>query len=799
MKPRANILYRAALAVLICIVCQLALAGGPGTVPSLTAGYLYVPPEPNQPDVGDVYVSVTGIRSLDEVIDDLQPTFQITPQSAFQMAVPDTKNTLESALSAFSGSLGIGITPPSSTPTIPSNAPPAPQTLPGGLTNLLAAPLGMDPVSEYQAAASLYQQVKLLNQSLKDAPRFKNYDAYILTVQVTLMPYQRSAPYDAYADLSFFSGTNEAPTPPASVDESLPLIYPILTSDQLEAASDQQSINNLTSLSLALSAAYHGVGVQAALSQLNQNLNAIVGNNLNSLLTIGKVTQNTVALRLGARNSTTTNGLTMLPEAHTIAFLVMAPHDANELEMISDVTLRDAANGRPLQLDLKNWGKEIQAEFDNKIFGGYLGLSPIQIQGLWEDQCREKQKSQQDSQTNAAVLITNTSTNDASLVTRQGAPGPTNIVTIINGSTNSTTQITISKANGQTNERSTTPGLGGTAEPQPRSWRWSFEQKLMNDVNNPLISSNAFAGFCYDFSNYFYDTNKFNVKYLTNNPDVLAGIQSTIASFNTVNYDSLWQDITKIQVSQYENDLTPLPHWRPKLPPTNQAVLYTDDGQSTTFTLDSGKAVSSAASKISAELTLRSNTPSVTSKILYSDQIQTSGNEIKVTFPAISSMSGTDTNPFELDLILETNDEANLTASYNSFVMVKNKLTPPPPAWSIVRTYGLLIAGPTNVFTIVLANSTNAIATTNYLDIENPQIVSQTNGGVLGKQINEVYTLVVTNNNFATFTFGPLITGQNVNFNLLGPDQKFIATLATAMVYPPNSSQTTSSSTGSGH
>jgi hypothetical protein len=742
MKPRTNILYRAGQVLLICIVSQSAFGGGPGTVPSLTAVNSYIAPEPSQNNVGDVYVSVTGIRSLDEVIDDLQPTFPITAQSALQIAVPDTKNTLASALSAFSGSLGLGITSPTSTPTIPSNAPPTAQTLPGGLTNILGTTLAMDPVSEYQAAASLYQQVKLLNESIKDAPRFKGYDAYILTVQVTLIPYQRNAPYDAYADLSFFAGTNDAPSPPSSADESLALIFPILTSDQLEAANDQQSINNLTSFSLALSAAYHGVGAQAAISQLNQNLNAIMGNNLNSLLTIGKVTQNTVALRLGARNSTTTNGLTMVPEAHTIAFLVMAPHEANELEMISDVTLRDAANGKLLQLDLKTWGEEIQAEFDNKIFGGYLGLSPIQIHGLWEDQCQKAEKLQQETLTNASV--------------------PT--------------------------------GLEGVAEPQPISWRWDYEQKLMNDVNNPLIPSAAFAGFCYDFTNYFSNGTKFNAKYMKSNPDVLAGIQSTIASFNTVNYDSLWQDITKIQVSQYENDLTSLPHWRPKLPPTNQAILYIDDGQSTTFTLNSGKAVSSAASKISAELTLTNDTPSVTSKILYSDQIQTIGSEIKVTFPSISSMSSADTNPFEFDLVLETNDETSLTASYNSFVKVKSKSIATPPAWSIVRTYGLLIAGPTNVFSIVLADSTNAIVTTNYLDVEYPQILSETNWGVLGTQINRVYPLLATTNNLVTFTFGPLITGQNVNFDLLGPDQKKLTTMTTATVYPANSSQPSSSS-----
>jgi hypothetical protein len=784
MKPRTNILYRAGLAVLICIMSQLALAGGPGTVPPLTAGYLYVPPEPDQNKAGAVYVSFTGIRSLDEVIDDLQPTFQITPQSALQMAVPDTRNTLESELSAFSGSLNLGITSSSSTPNVPSNAPPAAQTLPGSLTNLLATPLSMDPVSEYQAAASLYQQVKLLNESLKNAPRFKGYDAYIVSVQVTLMPYRRNAPYDAYDDLTFFCAGDDGPT---VANETMPIIFPIITSDQLEAASDQQSINNLTSLSLALSAAYHGVGAQAAINQLNQNLNEIMGNNLNSLMTVGKITRNTIEVRLGARNSTSnTNGLTMVPEAHTIAFLALAPHNAGELEMISDVTLRDAANGRPLRLDLKEWGKEINAEFDNQIFGGYLGLKPDEIKGLWSDSPPHKSTEKTKPVPPAAP---------GGL---QKKAGPENAQIRLAALDKPSFHLALFQhpppGVSRLGQPKIPPAVTEDTQLQPSTSRLDFQNRMMDDVNSPTNPVTAFSDFCRDFTNYFTTRSHFNACYLESHSNVLSGVTSLIATYSIIDFNTLWQDITKIQESQYENDLTAIPHWRPKLPPTNQAILYTDDGQSTTFTLDSGKEVSSAASKINAELTLTNDTPSVTPKILYSDQIQTSGNEIKVTFPAISSMSGTDTNPFELDLILETNDEANLTASYNSFVMVKNKLTPPPPAWSIVRTYGLLIAGPTNVFTIVLANSTNAIATTNYLDIENPQILSETNGGVLGNQISEVYPLVVTNNNFATFTFGPLITGQNVNFNLLGPDQKLIATLATAMVYPPNSSQTTSPS-----
>lgn len=725
------------------------LAGGPGTVPPLTAGITAAPPEPIQTGIGDVYISFTGIRALDEIVDNLQPSFQITPQMALQMAVPDTKSTLESTLNAISTSLQVGFAsnPSANVASNPVPASAAAQPVPGSLTNVTGASFGMDPVSEYQAAASLFQQVQLLNQSLKDAPRFKGYDAYIVTVQVTLVPYRRNAPYDAYADLSFFCDTNDPSIQPLQTDESIPLVFPVLTSDQLEEASDQQSINELSSISLALSVAYHNVGVQAALSQLNQNLNQIMGNNLNSLLTIGKITQNTVAIRLGARNSTTTNGVTMLPEPHTIAFLVLARRDANELEMISQTAFRDGANGKKLPFPLDDWARQVSDQFNDRIFGGYLNLTPEEEHGMWRSQ-------------------------------------------------------------------------------EAKLNRKYFELDLMNDVNSATNISTAFTNFCSCFQSYCTDPANFDRSYIQHNKDVMSQIKETINHFGIIDYNSLWLDVTKIQASPFENDLIGLPHWKPGLPATDQAVIYTDDGQSTTFTLNVGKEISSAASKMTAVLTLtdappaevapaavapaakappakvpvvKAPDPVTKTNILYSDQIQNNGNDVKVVFPAISAMSGVITNISSLSLVLETNDDSYTTNFYDAFVTLKKQTNSLPPPWSIVRTYGVLTAGMSNQLSIVLqTNSVNTNYTTYYLDIENPQVLSYTNYGVFSSYINGVYQLAVTNNYLATFTFGTLLTGQTITFNLLDQNQKFVATLNTQTVYPPNSTQTASSQSQGG-
>jgi len=167
---------------------------------------------PERKYVGDVYVSFIGIRPLTEVIDELQPQFDITAQSALQGAVPNTLASSESALSSIKAALQVGLT--FSGGSVPTNSPmPGNAATLNGMTNFLGVPLDMDPVSKYQAAASLFQEIKLLNRSLKDIPHYTNHVAYIVTAQITLVPYQRNAPYDAYADLAFFTDLNEPPTP----------------------------------------------------------------------------------------------------------------------------------------------------------------------------------------------------------------------------------------------------------------------------------------------------------------------------------------------------------------------------------------------------------------------------------------------------------------------------------------------------------------------------------------------------------------------------------------------------------
>jgi len=205
-------------------------------------------------------------------------------------------------------------------------------------------------VLQYRAGASLFEQVKLLNRSLKDIPHFRGFTPYIVTIQVALIPYRRDAPYDAYADIAFFTDTNTPPTLPDSKREIIPLVYPLPASDALEMSNDQQSRNQLRQLGFALAAAFHGAGIQAGVDQLNQNLGSVSGFNLNSLITVGKLSPNCIEVRIGARSQTeSTNELNMVPETHNVSFLVFAPTDAGELQMLSRTIFRHVVSNEILQ------------------------------------------------------------------------------------------------------------------------------------------------------------------------------------------------------------------------------------------------------------------------------------------------------------------------------------------------------------------------------------------------------------------------------------------------------------------
>src|ERR1700744_2979923 len=119
--------------LILNIMMFSAFAGNTGTV---KVNYMDPSREAFQEDEAEIYVAFIGARPLDEVVNDLQPQFDITPQSALQMAVPNTQNSAESTLSSISTALQLGLLF-STSPTAPAvtNLPQAQPQIANLLTN----------------------------------------------------------------------------------------------------------------------------------------------------------------------------------------------------------------------------------------------------------------------------------------------------------------------------------------------------------------------------------------------------------------------------------------------------------------------------------------------------------------------------------------------------------------------------------------------------------------------------------------------------------------------------------------
>jgi hypothetical protein len=739
-----------------------------------------------QSDVGGEYVAIVGVRSLDSVIDDLQPKFDLTPQGALQAAVPDTLNSSQSALSSLNAAMQVGLMlSPSTTGAQPptATAPSQPVSPMNLLTNLPGG-LSVDPALQYRAGAALYEQVKLLNRSLKDVPHFRNYTPYIVTVQVALIPYRREAPYDAYSDVAFFTDTNTPPTLPNPTMETIPLVYPLPASDALEMSNDQQSRNQLRELSFALAAVLHGAGIQAGVSSLHQNLDALNGYDLNSLLTVGKISQNCMQVRIGARNQASAAGrLNMVPETHSVSFLVFAPRNANELQMLSRTTFRDIQTHEILQ---ETAHESIDGAFITDVLTQFLPpvdekMGAFLKQRLKTDNTFHKTFDEYLDKIGNITFDMNTNwvfgASDANFNSNDtnNLPFVQFQQTFKGFFTNENILYSVSKAlqaagfdhakpkSAGRKSANTNAATGSIAETnQAASAPVKPRARTIEDILNHL-KTDPFGGM---------DVNDIN---------------------------AIWLDTTRTGLGdQYGNDLVPLPDSTPHLPPTNQWVLYQDDEQSqtSTYTLvnNSGRVLST--DKLTAILTA-TNFDDTLPITLISTSIKPGGTTaLQIQFPLLSQITlpGGKTNklaPMGLKLDYgQPADDDYATSNYLSFASIgKTKAPAGPQAWSIKRTYGGLIAGQTNQFEIVLASSTLVGTNMWYLDVANAEVsLNNPTNGVVAAKPDGVFALTATNvNTRVAFTVGPLPAGQTVEFNLLDEKETVVTNLFRQVVQPVSS------------
>lgn len=193
----------------------------------------------DQQPLGEVSVFPTNISRWEDFRTSLQPQFTLTADQALEQVLGTSMRTQQSEVTLNRLGLAAGLPGTSTTQTTDSTTnvaadgtttltgndsttttkqPGSPPSLDGvRATPNAVAPgsfdgqsLTSDAMMRYWAAAALYQEVQLLNRIVSDATTLKGYEAYIVRLQVSTMPYSRQLALDTYLNLEI----NDANTPP---------------------------------------------------------------------------------------------------------------------------------------------------------------------------------------------------------------------------------------------------------------------------------------------------------------------------------------------------------------------------------------------------------------------------------------------------------------------------------------------------------------------------------------------------------------------------------------------------------
>ncbi|CAG0993017.1 hypothetical protein ANRL3_02908 [Anaerolineae bacterium] len=318
-------------------------------------------------EVGSVLLSVNSVGRWEQVADAMRPNFNLANgDAALSKVLPATARIQQQILEAFGLSLGLGLPQsfresmvtrtasenqtstvtgeqttsvatsseestskstatkkPGAAPTAPSGIP-ASGEFPSGITP--GNDLGIDPLLQYRAAASLYQAVQLMNREVELAAKRKNYVPYMVRMQLATIPYRPHLPYDIHAKVAFFPARKTLDFEEADKNTKLPYVVPLIVTDNLEQTIKSRAAEVARQLGLAVSLMVEGVGGNLGSNWEEHSRELKRAADLNSLLTVARLSDNVIYIRLGAANEAT-GDKSMIGRTYDIALLLLVPED----------------------------------------------------------------------------------------------------------------------------------------------------------------------------------------------------------------------------------------------------------------------------------------------------------------------------------------------------------------------------------------------------------------------------------------------------------------------------------------
>lgn len=170
-----------------------------------------------------------------------------------------------------------------------------------------------------------------------------------------------------------------------------PIVIPLLVTDQVEAALASRRADHLQQLALSLSAAYAGIQGSVDLESVREAMRSGLGREYNSLFTVGRLSDNTLRVRIGARQHSGLRGKSaregakagtefeMIPQTHNVTVLVLVDQKyvekcAEEITVLTDTVFVDTGTGKSIR-------PCSTLERDRGSSGGW---GELEVEGLFE-------------------------------------------------------------------------------------------------------------------------------------------------------------------------------------------------------------------------------------------------------------------------------------------------------------------------------------------------------------------------------------------------------------------------------
>lgn len=403
-------------AALACTSCQhdaLFRSANPGT--SEDAAYVYVAAYPAVPWF--------------DIADKVQPKNNLTIEQARTLAAVTTQTQISQYISSFAAGLGIGLATKldfskivrnddgtttstgeltRTAGTVPASSGVASTNIASGVAGLDKVPnaLGIDGNTLLTAGTALYQQAQILDHQITKAVYPNGYDAHLLTLQVSIQPTQRDVAADAYVNVTFLPGKFQR-----AVDTSEPvrksveglapvMVYPLIIMDALETTSVGRTVEAVRQASLALSGTIGAVGANLGLGGGSSDAARVAGLDKNSLVTVGRIADHTIRIRLGAENSGSAEHA-LVPRTYNVSLVVLTRSDANQkihignLIAITHTTLHSTRDGKILPTEFQR-GSLATAVRDKICYFGQAGslvLSDEETKNITKITCPDAPES----------------------------------------------------------------------------------------------------------------------------------------------------------------------------------------------------------------------------------------------------------------------------------------------------------------------------------------------------------------------------------------------------------------------